>query len=163
MAQHMRASPTKPILRHVKGMHGIEMNLGIASIGKSLAIDWSYYFAPCWQIKVGLGTEAEQSQDNTYRNLFTQPVCVNTLYGNNRNFFFNLLGGARLHLESNQPKKKKESAQSANIGLVLGAETELFLIGKFEILLSGGTRIFLLKSTYGRMDYFLNMGFRMSF
>ena len=163
IAQHVHASPIKPILRHVKGIHGIGMDLGIASIGKSLAIDWSYYLAPCWQIKMGIGTEAEQSQDNTYWNLFTQPVCANTLYGNNKNFFFNILGGVRIQLENNQPKKKKERDRSGNIGLVLGAETELFLIGKFEILLSGGTRIFLLQSAYGRMDYFLNMGFRMSF
>ena len=53
---------TKPILRHVEGLHGIEANAGITAIGKSCAIDWSYYFTPCWQIKAGIGAEIDKFQ-----------------------------------------------------------------------------------------------------
>jgi len=159
MAHTMAAKPT---IRHVRGMHGIELNAGIAAVGKALAIDWSYYFSPHWQIKAGLGAETDKFQDNTYSNIFTQPVCVHTLYSNHKNWFFNMLGGARFHLESHQTKKKKELHKSGNIGLVFGSETELFLASKFSILLSGGIRVLLLKNIYGRIDYFLHMGFRMS-
>ena len=36
----------KPILRHVKGLHGIEANAGITAIGQSCAIDWSIILLP---------------------------------------------------------------------------------------------------------------------
>lgn len=70
----------KPILRHVEGLHGIEANAGITAIGKSCAIDWSYYFTPCWQIKAGIGAEIDKFQDSAYRNIFTQPVVAHTIY-----------------------------------------------------------------------------------
>ena len=64
----------KPILRHVEGLHGIEANAGITAIGKSLAIEWSYYFSPCWQIKAGIGAAIDKLLDPAYTNFFTQPV-----------------------------------------------------------------------------------------
>ena len=61
-----RSAFSKPILRHVEGLYGIEVNAGITAIGKALAIDGSYYFAPCWQIKAGLGVEIDKFQDSAY-------------------------------------------------------------------------------------------------
>ena len=80
----------KPILRHVKGIHGIEANAGITAIGKALAIEGSYYFSPCWQIKAGIGGEVDRFTDNAYSNIFTQPVLAYTMFTNYRNFFFNI-------------------------------------------------------------------------
>lgn len=162
-AQPMRISSSNPVLRHIKGLHGIEFNAGIAAMGKSLAMDWSYYFSPCWQIKAGLGVEVDKFKDNAYRNIFTQPVLAYTLFTNHRNLFFNILGGTKLHFERYRLKKKKEYDSNFNIGLVLGGEIELFLMRRFEVLLSGGSRIFFLKSPYGMLDYFLTLGFRVSF
>ncbi|HAN49846.1 MAG TPA: hypothetical protein DCQ08_02395 [Amoebophilaceae bacterium] len=164
-AQSIRTSYGNPFLRHVQGLHGIEVNAGITAMGKSLAMDWSYYFFPCWQIKAGLGAEVDKFKDNAYRNIFTQPVVAYTLFTNHRNLFFNILGGTKLHLERYRLKKKKEKEydRNFNIGLVLGGEIELFLMRRFEVLLSGGSRIFLLQSPYGMLDYFLTLGFRISF
>jgi len=162
-AQPMRTPSSKPFLRHVQGLHGIELNAGITAMGKSLAMDWSYYFSPCLQIKAGLGVEVDKLTDTTYRNVATQPVLAYTLFSNHSNLFFNVLGGTKLHFESYRLKKKKENDSHFNIGLVLGAEIELFLMRRLEVLLAGGSRIFFLKSPYGRLDYFLGLGFRISF
>ena len=153
----------KPILRHVEGLHGIEANAGITAIGKACAIDWSYYFTPCWQIKAGLGAEINQFQDNAYRNIFTQPVVAHTLFTNYNNVFLNVVGGASLHLESYWHKKQQKSNNNFNIGIVLGGELELFLVRHWAALLSGGSRIFFLNSPCGKMDYFLSFGMRITF
>ncbi len=155
----------KPILRHAAGLHGIEANAGITAIGKALAIEWCYYFSPCWQIKAGLGVEVDKFTDNAYRSIFTQPVLAYTIFTNHRNLFFNMLGGTKLHFERYQQKKKKEKEYDSNfnIGLVPGIEIELFLMRRFEVLLSGGSRIFLLKSPYGKVDYFPSLGVRFPF
>ena len=153
----------KPILRHVEGLHGIEANAGITAMGKALAIDWSYYFSPCWQIKAGIGGEVDKFTDNAYSNIFTQPGVAYTIFTNYRNVFLNILGGANLHFESYRPKKQKEDCSNFNIGLALGVEIELFLMRRFEALLAGGSRIFFLKSPYGKVDYFLSLGVRFSF
>ena len=153
----------KPILRHVKGLHGIEANAGITAMGKALAIDWSYYFSPCWQIKAGIGGEVDKFTDNAYSNIFTQPVLAYTMFTNYRNVCLNILGGANLHFESYRPKKQQEGCTNFNIGLALGGEIALFLIRRFEALLAGGSRIFFLKSPYGQVDYFLSLGVRFSF
>lgn len=163
VAQPMRASSSKPFLRHVQGLHGIEVNAGITAMGKSLAMDWSYYFAPRWQIKAGLGVEVDKFTNTTYRNIATQPVIAYTLFSNRRNLFFNMLGGAKLSFERYRLKKKKEDDSHFNMGLVLGAEIELFLLRRLEVLLAGGSRVFFLKSPFGKVDYFLNLGFRVSF
>jgi hypothetical protein len=103
----------KPILRHVEGLQGIEANAGITAIGKALAIEWSYYFAPCWQIKAGIGAEVDKFTDNAYRNIFTQPVLAYTLFTNHRNLFFNMLGGTKLHFERYQQKKRRRKSMTA--------------------------------------------------
>ena len=162
-AQPMRASSSKPFLRHVQGLHGIEVNTGITAMGKSLAMDWSYYFSPCWQIKAGLGVEVDKLTESTYRNIATQPVVAYTLFSNRRNLFFNMLGGTRLGFERYRLKKKKEPESHFNMGLVLGAEIELFLWRRLEVLLSGGSRVFFLNSPFGKVDYFVSLGFRISF
>jgi hypothetical protein len=159
----MHASSSKPFLRHVQGLHGIEVNAGITAMGKSLAMDWSYYFAPFWQIKAGLGEEVDSFTKSTYRNIATQHVVAYTLFSNRRNLFFNMLGGAKLSFERYRLKKKKEDDNHFNMGLVLGAEIELFLLRRLEVLLAGGSRVFLLKSPFGKVDYFLSLGFRISF
>ena len=61
------------------------------------------------------------------------------------------------------PKKQKEDCSNFNIGLALGVKIELFLIRRFEALLAGGSRIFFLKSPYGKVAYFLSLGVRFSF
>ena len=157
------SAQAKPILRHVKGLHGIEANAGITAMGKALAINWSYYFSPCWQIKAGIGGEIDKFTDNDYRNIFTQPVLAYTIFTNYKNVFLNMLGGANLHLEWYQPRNQKEHCTNFNIGLALGGEIELFLIRRFEALLAGGSRIFFLTSPYGKVDYFLSLGLRFSF
>lgn len=162
-AQPIRTASSEPMLRHAHGLHGIELNAGITAVGKSLVVDWSYYFSPCWQIKAGIGVEVDKLKDNAYRNIFTQPILVYTILSNHRNLFFNILGGTKLHFESFRPKHNKERNHNFNAGLVLGGETEIFIANNFEILLSGGTRMFLLKTPYGNLDYFLNLGLRFSF
>ena len=82
----------KPILRHVEGLHGIEANAGITAMGKALAIEGSYYFSPCWQIKAGIGVEVDKFTDNAYRSIFTQPGVGYTIFTNYRNIFLNILG-----------------------------------------------------------------------
>ena len=153
----------KPILRHVQGLHGIEANAGITAIGKALAIEGSYYFSPCWQIKAAIGGEVDKFTDNAYRSIFTQPGLAYTIFTNYRNVFLNILGGANLHFECYRPKNQKQNCTNFNIGLALGGEIELFLIRRFEALLAGGARIFFLKSPYGKIDYFLSLGGRFSF
>jgi hypothetical protein len=163
VAQPMRSSSSKPFLRHVQGLHGIEINAGITAMGKSLAMDWSYYFSPCWQIKAGLGVEVDKLTDTTYRSIATQPVVAYTLFSNRRNLFFNMLGGTKLGFEKYRLKKKEEDDSHFNMGLVLGAEVELFLFRRLELLLAGGSRVFFLESPFGKVDYFLSLGFRISF
>lgn len=152
-----------PSIRHVQGTKSISIHAGIAALGKDLSINYSYHFAPHCQIKVGLGTEVDRLKNNTYKSIFTQPVLGYTLYSNHKNWFFKVLGGTKLHIESYQPKKKKKRINTGNMGLVGGGETELFLIKNVALSLSGGLRMFLLTSPYGSADYFLNLGFKIDF
>lgn len=164
-ARPLNTSRGIPSIRHVQGVKNIGIHAGFASMGKALSIDHSYHFAPHWQIKVGLGAEVDKLKNNAYRSIFTQPVFGYMLYSNHKHWFFTVLGGAKFHVEYHRPKKKdkEKSTHSGNIGLVVGGETELFLVKNVSLALSGGLRMFLLKSPYGRTDYFLNMGLKIGF
>ncbi|MHA7877733.1 MAG: hypothetical protein ACX93T_02275 [Bacteroidota bacterium] len=153
----------KPLLRNAPGMQGIGINAGITSIGRSLDVDWSHYFSLHCKLKAGLGVELDSVKDNTYKNIFTQPVITYTVASNYRNWFLNVLGGAKLHFESHRSQKREAQYSTGNMGLVIGVETELFIAKNFEILLSGGGRMLMVKTPYGNLDYFLNLGLRYAF
>lgn len=109
----------QPILRHTVGMQGIALKGGITALRKSLAMDWTYYFSPAWKMKLGLGGAWAKQTENTYRNLFTQPVLGYTLLSNQRNLFLSMLGGTILTYEryQNQSKLHYTLAQSAKRGI----------------------------------------------
>lgn len=49
-----------------------------------------------------------------------------------------------------------------NVGLVLGGELDLFIANRLELLLGAAPRIFFLKDPYNRIDYYLNIGIRIT-
>lgn len=157
-----RYKPGKlPNIRHVQGLHGIALNMGKASIGRYCLVDWGYYYTPHWQLKVGLGAERHRSTHYTYQHIYIQPVFSRTMYSNHTYWFFSMLGGANLHIEHHV--NKQQEAQAVNVGLVVGTENAFFLARNFEVLLTGGAKILLLKNPYGMLDYFSSLGVRFSF
>ena len=146
-----------PILRHIGGFQGVEVNAGIASIGQFGSLAWSYYFSSNWQIKVGVGGAWAKQRQQVYKAVFAQPVLVHTLLSNYRNVFLNVFGGTSLLYESFKRR------YNANVGVVLGGELAVFVLHRIELLLGGGGRLFFLKSPYGYSDYFLGVGVRYSF
>jgi hypothetical protein len=69
-----------------------------------------------------------------------------------------MLGGTRLHFGRYQFKKGKEDDGNFNIGLVLGAEVELLMMRRFKVWLERVDIKCFLKSSFEQLDYFLNLG-----
>jgi hypothetical protein len=151
----------KPVLRHVKGFHGMELNGGIGARGKLLDLGWSYYLSSSWQFKWGIAFEYHKQRANTYLKILSAPLFSYTLYTNQSNLFISLLGGPFCSYESIKIKKKDKN--SFNLGLSLGGETSFFLFHRLELLLGAGGRICFLKSPCGRLDYYLTLGLRITF
>lgn len=164
-ARSLNAPFRSPSIRHVQGVRSIGIHAGIAPLGKAVSIDYSYHFASRWQINAKLGMVLDKLNDHNYRNVFIQPMLGYTLYSDHRHWFLAALGGAQFHIESHQPcRKHKENRHYVkNLGVMAGGGSELFLTENVSLFLSGGLRIFLLKSPHGRMDYFLDLGLKIGF
>ena len=153
----------QPILRHIQGFYGLELNAGIAAIGKFLTLEGSYYLSSCWQTKLGLGAGMEKSKSITYKIFFLQPTIVYTLFSNKRNCYVNMLGGGLFSYEHYQEQRQKKERHNFNVGLVMGGELELFFLYRYELLLAAGPRVFFFDNPYGRLDYYLSLGLRLTF
>ena len=152
----------KPVLRHTTGIQGIALKAGIAAIGKYLAMDWNYFFAPAWQIKLGIGAAwAMESQHNDY-NLFTQPAGGYTLLSNQRNLFLNILGAGVLSYAWQQRVNQQQQPSYLNIGLLVEAELEVFILRHWALVLAVGPQFFVFNTRVGRLDYALSLGVRRS-
>ena len=166
-ADQLNTSTKTPIIRHVQGMKCIGMYLGGTAIGKEGALVGDYYFSPKWKASIGLGGEIGRTNKHCYHTVFLQPLLGFTLYTDHKRWYIRVLSGTKMHMESfytNKQRYDKEKRNyKANIGLVGGAEIELFLSKHVSVQVSAGLRMFLKKNDLeDRRDAFLNIGFKIN-
>ena len=145
----------KPILRHVEGLKGLEINLGIQAMAPFAEINGMLHITRNWLVKIGLGgAKSLKQRGGEYKAIFSQPGVGYTLLDNSRNLFLSALIGPYIVYE----QLNKE--QQFNIALALGGELAFFLLHRLEVVGSGGMRYFFRDSKAGSLGYFLGAGLR---
>jgi hypothetical protein len=162
-----KSSPTrekvhKPILRHSQGVEHIGLHAGLSSIGYKVMGDWGLYVGPLTKINLLLGLEWKEQETALYRNLFIGPTVGYALLSTNHLYFNGLIGLLLTYVQYEEQKLKKKQS-NFNVGALLGAEVELFLIYPLALVLSGGPMVFLLEDSYHRLDYWLSAGLSINF
>lgn len=164
----------KSFVRRAKGMRGLGLFGGLASIGPIVGLELSYQFLLSSHFKILSGIEWKDQDYVTYRSLFLQPTVYHTFFTNYHNFCLNMGGGLILTYikrydekvdrgTQNDDKKFDKGKSNFNAGLVLGGEIELFLAKTLEINLSGGPIVYLFKDDYDRISYYLSLGLKFNF
>ena len=152
-----------PIFRHLPGLVGLEVQVGKAAIGYFLAAEGSYYISSHWQLKAGIGWETATNGSLVYHNVFSHPTLAYTLWSNGHNLYLNLLTGLVFFYEHCLEQRQGTRQTSFNAGGAVGLELELFLAGRWELVLSAAPRLMLRNEPYGRFGYALSLGTRISF
>ena len=152
----------KPILRHLPGFYGIELNAGLATLGPCCTLAGSYYLTAHTQTQLALGTSWARYKSVTYLLLLLQPALAFTLLSNQRNVYWNLIIGAMASYEYYLEKRQPTKQHTFNVGLVLGTEVERFIVERYALLFGAGGRLFLWDKPYGRLGYYLTLGLRVT-
>ncbi|MHB9146856.1 MAG: hypothetical protein ACYC2U_00060 [Candidatus Amoebophilus sp.] len=164
----------KAFVRRAKGMNGVGIFGGTASIGPIGGLEWSYQAFLSSHLKVLGGIERKKQPYITYRSLFLQPMLYHTVFTNYHNFCVNMGEGLIFthirrydekleHAGRSDDEQYNKDKSNLNVGVVLGGEIELYVFKTFEITLSGGPIIYIFKDPYDRISYYINLGLKFNF
>lgn len=173
------ATKEKSWIRHAKGMHGLGVVGGYASISPIIGIEWSWKFKSSWQFKIlGSGGWKYIKKSRTTRSLSLQPMFSRTVYTDYEGFLVNVGMGLQATLAGQYKgwKRIKERARAANnnninrsptespfnLGLTICGEVEMLVFNRLVLTLATGPVVSILKNPADRLSFWIIAGIKIN-
>lgn len=148
-------------IRHIQGLKGIDVSVGLSQNGTVSRVGGMFYAQDNQSVRfAGLYEEATvfDSYIKRYVTDFTyawSPLDMSGL------IYFTVLGGLSASFNQSDASQELALRNSADIGLVLGGETEVFVFGLLSIFICADQRIDFL-GNWGRWRNYNQIGLRLN-
>ena len=146
-------------VRHIKGMKGVEINLGATGQAPFFAAGYSQYLDRIAYIKGSLGYERGTASNSDFSTYFIDAAMHYTFYSVNPNFFLNAVGGLSGMHEEIEKKEITIDQSGSSIGVLIGFEMELYIDERWVVLLNGNQRHYF-SSNFGKNRWLVGAGIK---
>ncbi|MEL6152426.1 MAG: hypothetical protein AAFQ78_00155 [Bacteroidota bacterium] len=155
--------PSRPVLRHTKSFAGLEAQVGLSSVGKTLTLGFGTYWRRTWYWKLPL-TGTQQTQGGVrYQSIALAPTIAWSVFAQRSTCYWNLTAALAACYERHEELSRDYHKANFNMAVALGTEIELFLTNSLVLLLSAAPAYYFLKNPYGRFGYHLALGFKVTY
>jgi hypothetical protein len=162
--QAMPQAEEKNILvRHAIGNHALKGFVGESSLGWIGGMEWSYQLSFLGSVRILSGMEWKNERLSSFRGGFLQPMYFRTVWTNYDRLILNLGVGGITNYNKIFDQKSTKPYSGFNVGVVLGGEVEIFVLGAIELVFSGGPILYFLKDPFERFSYYVNAGIKFNF
>lgn len=151
----------KASTRHVKGMQGVELGVGVSDIGVFAAGYYSRILKREWYGKIGGSFEVETDDRFENRTISFDVVGARTLILK-KAFFFSLMAGPTLVGESIKGFEVEKDIASFGFGLMGGIEAEFYINSRI-VLVSNGYMRYVFNSDLGKTRLYAGVGLKYTF
>lgn len=148
-------------IRHIQGLKGVHTSIGISANGEVYRVGGMFYAHDNQSIRFdGIFENSQIHTSSLYRYVADMtyawsPIDLSGFV------YFTLFGGVTASYNQSAAKEALQKGNAADVGLLIGGEAEVFLIGLISIFISADQRMDF-AGNWGRWRNYNSLGIRLN-